>query len=240
MGKCESAPAERGQVVLHVIEHRVYENGFVRARASDKIGPGGIWIQLRAAHFSAKRIVLWGLLLPLVSAASAGAGESPSGGRRVGPRALAVWAAPGVSLDVAPYGLEKWSPGLFVKVRAQVAGALALSVRPSLLLENRAFALRAAVTLDLLPGKGRNKIPGGRPHGESGVRGRARPVEPSPYLGEGLACYRNGSYILNRLISCGVDVGFLKRFVFMGGGDLLLERGDTSLEMLGGFGISIR
>jgi hypothetical protein len=180
------------------------------------------------------RIALWGLLCPLVAAASAGVGSASSGGR--GPRVPSVWAAPGVVLDVAPYGLEKWSPGLFVKVSAPVAEALALSVRPSLLYENRAFALRAAVTLDFLPG-GRK---GDHPDERGGAPTGARRVHPSPYVGGGLAWYRYGSYLLNPMVSGGVDIEFIRRFVFMGGGDLLFKKGDTDLELLGGLGIRIR
>jgi hypothetical protein len=136
---------------------------------------------------------------------------------------------------VAPYGLEKWSPGLFLKASVALAEPLAFYVRPCFLCENRAFSLRAAATLDLLPCRGRR----GKTDDPRGGAEK-RPVDMRPYIGGGLAWYKRGSYVVNPMVSGGLDVGLFKRFVLMGGGNLLLEQGDTDLELLAGFGIRLR
>ena len=178
--------------------------------------------------------------LPCAYSSAEAVGDASPEGRGAKTRAFSVWAAPGVVLDVTHDGLEKWSPGLFVKVSVPVAEALALSVRPLFLYENSAFSLRAAVTLDLIPCKDKGeKTASPRGGGKSG-RTENRAVDPRPYLGGGLAWYKDDSYLVNPMISGGLDVGFSKRFVLMGGGDLLRKQGDTDLEILGGLGIKIR
>jgi hypothetical protein len=183
--------------------------------------------------------IVFCVLLCALSAAVAAGDASPEG-HETKPRALSMWAACGVVLDVASYGLEKWSPGIFVKVSVPVAEALEISARPCFLYENRAFSLRAAVTLDLIPCMGKGEKTDNSQGADNSGRAETRPVDPRPYLGGGLAWYKDDSYLVNPMVSGGLDIGFSERFVLMMGGNLLLEHGDTDLEILGAFGINIR